>query len=369
MKENFKKTDKKIWIIGGTFLILIILIIFGGAFIYNKFFYKHSYEEVEKIMLDASKNYLAKNPEKLPQNVNDSISIPVSNLVAANEMNSIESYLKEEENSCSGEVKVTNINQKYRYVTFLNCGDKKQTIKFIDYLNKNEQIVENGNGLYNLNNELVYRGDKVNNYITFSGNLYRIVKISQEHTVIIYTEKMDNSIIWDNRYNIEKSNNLGINDYSVSRIRDSLNELYKGTKLVADEDKLLVTAHNIGIGKRDNKDTDKTGYLENSIILENQYIGLLQMNDYLNASIDINCTSTTSRSCTNYNYLSKYKYNWWTITANSQNTYNVYRIGASSSASLASSNSSNYLRPVLYLAKDIIYVSGEGTSQNPYVIK
>lgn len=368
MKEKLEKIDKKIWIMGGSFLILIIAIIFGGAFIYNNLFFKRSYEEVENIMIQASKNYLAKTPEKLPQNINDSISIPVSNLIDAEEMNTIESYLKEEENSCSGEVKVTNINQKYRYVAFIDCGKDKKTIKFIDYIKENVKTTENGNGLYNLNNELVYRGDNVNNYIKFSGKTYRIVKFSEDHPVIIFTEKTD-STTWDDRYNVEKKDNSGINDYSVSRIREHLNNLYKGTTLVAEEDKLLVAAHNVGIGKRNSDDTDKTGYLENSVIIENQYISLLQMNDYLNASTDTNCTNTTSPSCINYNYLSKYKYNWWTATASSLNSYRVFRIGAKSNASVTLANSNGYVRPVLYLAKDAIYVSGDGTSENPYIIK
>lgn len=370
MKEKLQKVDKKIWIIGGGFLILIIVIILGGALIYNKFFLKQSYSEIENIMVNATKSYLDKNPEKLPISINDSITIPTSVLTNAEEMKTIESYLKEKENTCNGEVIVTKMNQNYRYTAFIDCGnDKYQTLKFINYINNNVEKVESGNGLYNLNNELVYRGDKVNNYILFSDKLYRIVKFTDGSPVIIYTEKMDPTAVWDNRYNIEKQDSVGINDYSISRIRDTLNELYKGEQLVAEKDKLLVAAHDIGIGKRSSKDTDKTGTLENSIKLENQYIGLLQINDYLNASTDINCTTTVSPSCINYNYLSKFKYNWWTITASSLNTYRVFNITGSSVAKVSSANSSFYLRPVFYLTKDLVYVSGNGSKESPYIVK
>lgn len=370
MKEKLEKIDKKIWIMGGTFLIIIIIVIFGGAFLYNKLFYKRSYSEIETIMVNATKSYLEKNPEKKPANINDSINIPVDTLVNEEEMKTIESYIKVEENTCTGEIKVTNINQNYRYAPFIDCGeDKYQTVKFNDYINEFEKIVTSGNGLYEINNELVYRGDNVNNYITFSGKTYRIVKFSEERPIIIYTEKMEESTVWDDRYNIEKEDTSGINDYSISRIRDTLNELYKGTTLIAEEDKQLVVAHNIGIGKRNSKDTDKTGSLENAIILENQYIGLLQMNDYLNASTDVNCTTTTSPSCVNYNYLSKYKYNWWSITASSANSYRVFRINGSSTANITSANNTGYLRPVLYLTKDLIYVSGNGSKESPYIVK
>lgn len=367
MKEKLKKIEKKNLIIIGAFLLLIIIILFGGAFIYNKFFYIRSYSEIETIMLNATKSHFDKHPNMLPSNLNESITISDSDLVAAEEMKSIAEYLKDENTTCQGKVTVTNINGKYRYVTYLNCGEgKHQTKKFIDYINETVPIVETGNGLYNLNNELVYRGDQVNNYIKFSGKIYRIVKFTDEHPVIIYTEKLE-SRVWDNRYNIEKEDNSGINDYSVSRIRDYLNELYQGNTLISEENKLLVTAHNLGIGKRNSKDTDKTGVLENSVILENQYIGLLQMNDFLNASLDTNCTNTTSPSCSNYNYLAKYLYNWWTITASNANSYRVFRI--ESRANVTSCSSNGYIRPVLYLAKDALYVSGNGSKDNPYIIK
>lgn len=366
MKEKLQKIEKKKLIIVGGFLVLVIVILFGGAFVYNKFFYKRSYEEIETIMLEAAKTYLKQNPEELPQNINDTISLSEDELVASENMKSISEYLKDETSTCSGNVNVTNINGKYRYATFLNCGKTHTTTTFIDHIQKTVPIVENGNGLYNINDELVYRGDNVNNYITFSGKTYRIVKFTDEQAVIIYTEKLE-STEWDDRYNIQKEDSSGINNYSVSRIREYLDNLYKGNNLISKKDKLLVTAHNLGIGKRNANDTDKTGNTENQIILENQFIGLLPISDFLNASLDINCTTTTSPSCTNYNYLAKYNYNWWSITANSEDTYKVYRIQRTAQTTNASN--SGYARPVLYLAKDAIYSSGDGSKKNPYIIK
>lgn len=367
MKEKLAKIEKKNLMILGGFLLLIIIILFGGAFLYNKFFYKRSYEEIETIMLQAAKSHFDKHPNMLPGNVNESISISDNDLVAAEEMKSIAEYLKDENTTCQGKVIVTNINGDYRYVPFLDCGNKKHQVKkFIDYITENVPTVESGNGLYSINNELVYRGDNVNNYITFSGKTYRIVKFVEEQPVIIYTEKLETTV-WDDRYSVEQQNNSGINDYTVSRIRDYLNNLYKGTTLIKDEDKLLVTAHNLAIGKRKNDDTDKTGALENSIILENQYVGLLPLYDFLNASLDNNCTTSNAPSCANYNYLAKFKYNWWTMTASSANSFRVFRVD--SKASVTTASSSGYVRPVLYLAKDTIYVSGNGTKDSPYVVK
>ena len=111
MKEKF---EKKNLIIMGVFLISIVIIIFGSALIYNKFFYKKTYSEVETIMLDAAKEHFKNNKDKLPQNINDTVTLTDKTLEKNELMNSIASYLKDDDTACTGEVKVTNINGSYR---------------------------------------------------------------------------------------------------------------------------------------------------------------------------------------------------------------------------------------------------------------
>ena len=134
MKENLKKMDKKkLYLVIG-FFVAIVIILFGGAFIYNKFFYKRSYTEIENIMVNASKKYLAKNKDRLPKNYNEVVTLSDSDLVGAEEMDTISEYLKDETATCSGNITVTNINGQYRYVPILDCGTKYKTVTFIDYI-------------------------------------------------------------------------------------------------------------------------------------------------------------------------------------------------------------------------------------------
>lgn len=368
MKEKLAKIEKKkLWMVGG-FLLLIVVILFGGAFIYNKFFYKRSYAEIETIMVDAAKTHFAKNSNNLPQNINDVLSLSDNDLVATGEMKTIAEYLKDENTQCEGNVTVTNINGKYRYTPYLDCGNTYKTKRFMDYIHNTVPVVENGNGLYQLNEELVYRGDDVNNYLKFSSHLYRIVKFSNNYTVIILTENLE-SISWDDRYNATRKDSSGINDYSVSRIKEYLDDLYKKNTFISEEQKLLIVGHNLEIGKRDSQNTDKSGNVEKATIMENQFIGLLPLSDYLNASLDVNCTTSTNPSCVNYNYLSKFKNQWWTMTANNADTYRVYRVMGKGKATLAIANNNGYVRPVLYLAQDALYVSGDGSAENPYIVQ
>ena len=62
-----------------------------------------------------------------------------------------------------------------------------------------------------------------------------------------------------------------------------------------------------------------------------------------------------------------YIYDWWSMTADSNTSYKVFKIGSKVSSSDASSVA--YLRPVLHLSGDAIYVSGDGSKENPYIIK
>ena len=367
-QENGAKFSRKNIYLAVGFLVVIVVILFGGAFIYNQFFYKKSFSEIEEIMVNASEKYFANHSNKLPQKYNEAITLSDTELVDASLMKSINEYLKDDGISCTGKVIVTNINGKYRYTPSLDCGSQYQTVFFSDYIKKMVPVVESGSGLYQVNDELVYRGDNVNNYLKLGNNTYRIVKFSGDSASVIYTEKAE-SMAWDDRYNLEKEEMYGINDYSVSRVKEYLTSLYKGDDLLSSSDKMLVVAHNLEIGKRALEDSDKTGGLEKSVVLENQFIGLLPIYDYLNASLDKNCTTTASASCMNYNYLSKYRFSWWSLTASNKNTYQVYRIDANGSASISSGSNNNYVRPVLYLTKEAIYSSGDGTKKNPYILK
>lgn len=359
---------KKLIIIAITF-ILIIIVIFGGALLYNKLLYSKTYSEVESIMTEAAKDYYDKYEEKLPKVINDSITVNAETLVKNNTMKDLDNYLKD--SACSGEVTVTNINgEDYRYTAMLDCDEDYQTQTLIDYIDENVEIVTSSDGLYELNDALIYRGVNVDNYLKLNGKKYRIVKFVNGHAVVILTETTE-SIDWDSNYNSVTDDKSGINNYETSDIKNYLENMYEATgsdSLLSTKTRLLVTNYSAAIGKRCNDDTDKSGALENAIVFENQYIGLLPASDFLNASLDENCTNTNSKSCGNFNYLAKYKNNWWTATANSKNTYKAYAVVNGVLESTPASELA-YVRPVLYLASDAIYVSGDGSKDNPFEIK
>ena len=371
MKDFLDKIGVKKVIIGVTVFIVIILLFIIGAIIYNKFFYKKSYKEIESIMLTASQKYYEKNKDELPQSKGEIKTVTEDELVKGKYMKKIDEYLKDKTKKCSGKVNVTNINDKYRYIPILDCGEDYKVKLLSEQIKENEQIVTTGAGLYELNNELVFRGERINNNVTFARRNWKIVKITDNKVILILGEQIKNesNVVWDNRYNEEKKSNIGKNDYEISRIKESLEDLYNSNTLFTEEEKLLITTNNLYIGKRAMTDEDKTGMTEKQKILENQYIGRLSAYDYLNASIDENCKSIVTNSCNNYNYLTTYDSNWWLLTANKENTYEIYKIETTNTISSLRANTPAKKRPVIALAEDVLYESGNGSIETPYIIK
>jgi hypothetical protein len=368
MDEIIKKIGSKNMIKIGIGTIAIISCIVIGSLIYHTYFYKKSFSEIENIMVNAAKEYYSDHSKELPNESGETINIKASTLISGEYMKSIPDYLKDDEILCKGSVNVTNSNGNYRYNPLLDCGNDYSYQFLVDHIKKEEEVVENGDGLYNINDTLVYRGEKVKNNVLFANHSYRIVKIVDNKLILILNEKFEKTS-WDDRYNKDKESNIGINNYQVSRIKDYLNDLYKENTLFSDDNKLLLTNFNLDIGKVGEEDNDKSGELEKATKLENQYIGLLPLYDFMNASLDSNCSYTTDATCSNYNYLMNFEYNFWLITADKNTTYNVYQALEGEGVYTSKAIYSSYVRPVIAISPDAIYISGDGSSSKPYKFK
>ena len=130
----------------------------------------------------------------------------------------------------------------------------------------------------------------------------------------------------------------------------------------------FIKPHDICVGKRSYNDTDFSGTAECSVISKNETVGLIQTNEYLYASIDTGCKSGNSPECGNYNYLMNISSNMDTQIACTENSYQFYSID---SGTLYAKNASSrvIVYPVIYLSNDVLYKSGNGTQNNPYVLR
>ena len=368
MKELLNHLGKKklIMIFGGVIgiVIFLILVLLG----YNAIFGKSTFQKVENKVVEAAKKYYSEHEELLPKNENEEVSTTDKSLTEAGYLKSMEVLTKRLNATCTATVLVNYANGEYRYTPILDCGDKYSSQTLSSYIKKHESIVYTGQGLYDLNGELVYRGENPNNYVTFSGKSWRIVKIENDYVVMILNQKSDKSV-WDDRFNTDRNRNEGINEYPISRIFDNVKALYDGNKLFSNNTKNLLATHTLYIGKRGESEGVNDGSIEKDVYFKDQIIGLLPLYDYINASIDSKCSSAYTSSCSNYNYLNHYQYSWWLLTADKDNTYRVFKVDMNGMISSNKANSSGYIRPVIYLAKDVLYAGGNGTVENPYTIK
>lgn len=362
-------SKKRLLIISGGIVGLVILIVIILLLI-NSFTKVKGYGAIEKKVLNAATDYYNDHKEMKPNKDKLTVTITDSELTSAGYLKSLTKLTsKLTTNTCSATVYVTyNLNTKnYRYTPILDCGDSYKTETLTSHIKKVENIVYNGDGLYEMNNELVFRGESPKNFVELSGKLWRIVKIEDGKVVLLLRETIEDNY-WDDRYNNEQTSNVGINDYNVSRIKSRLDWLYQNNKIVKNEYKNLLAIHNLYIGKRMKTDFNNDGSIEKANYIENEYVGLLPLYDYINASTDQYCNSVKTANCSNYNYMIKKVDSWWTMTANSYNTYRVYSVDGGVINSTNASNTEG-IRPVVYLVEDAIYTGGEGTSSNPYTIK
>lgn len=358
-----KKLFKVLTLVIGIILVLIIVVIIVMSLTGGR---ASNYQQLENKLISAAKSYYQDNSDNLPATLGTATEVSDVTLVEGKYIKKMEK-LSPKGSTCSGKVVVKNVNNGYFYQAFVNCGSNYNTTVISDYIKSKTSTVTTGAGLYENNGSYIYRGENPNNYIKFANRLYRIVKINSDSTIdIISTEKKER-VVWDDRYNQDRKNEDGINNYSVSRVRDTL-LTYVNSNAFSDSERGMLEPYTLCIGKMNEEDEVIYGS-ECSETLENQIIGLLPISSYVYASIDATCRSPLDGTCRNYNYLSGVAYNWWTLTADASSTHRVFSVSAESSAYTTRASSSSNPREVLRLTDNTVYVSGTGTQTDPYIVK
>lgn len=362
---NLKKLDKKLYLyLGISFVVMVVLIV---LMLVIKFVIgnKVSFKAAEDKIRDAAITYVEARNELLPIK-GESTRIEFNDLVVAEVIKPFDKLLQDSEATCTAYVIIENNNENYLYTPYLDCGEKYQTTRLNDII-KTSGVNSNGEGLYEIEGNLVFRGEKLNNYVNFADKDWRIIRINNDGTIRLIEIMREDTYVWDNRYNSEIQATNGINDYKISRMKDVLDELYNNEKEFSKKDKTFLTKQNVCIGKRDENNTNLSNGIECSETLDNQYLSLIQVNEYALASIDKNCKTIGNRECSNYNYLATFERGYWTITGTANRSDRVYKINQTVSDNIAAS--ANTIRLVINLSSNTLYESGDGSEENPYKIK
>lgn len=358
-----EKLKKIIFIVLGCFVILFLFL-----FLMSSCSKKYKPADFELMIVKKSKNYYSVHKDELPSK-GGVTTISLADLVSKGIIKELDKLLDKNTN-CSGTLTIENNNDFYMYSPSLSCTMPNDT-----YLTSNlrevllENVVTSGNGLYIIGDSHYFRGDNVNNFLVLDGILWRITKINNDNSVRLIEADRRDPVVWDDRYNADKLATTGINNYYDnninSRIKDNLEDIYKNKDIITDDVKGYIKETSLCIGKRDTETSINDGSIECATKLDNQYLGLLQLNEYMLASLDSNCLNTKSVACRNYNYLAEFPNSYWTLTANSENTSQVYKINTTILPTAASN--AGMAKLVINISKNT-NVTGTGTEEDPYVV-
>jgi len=360
--------NKKTLIIMGSSIIGVLVLIILITTLISALGPKYiSYQKFEERLTTVSKKYFSDNPSLLPTTDGET-TLYYSTLESAEYIEPIPELIENGEN-CTAQVIVVRNGELFTYIPYLTCPGMYETKELYKAILENNKVTTEGDGLYRGSDSYYFRGDKVNNYIKLDNTLWRIVKVNNDNTItIISTFLTEDGYEWDDRYNLVEEETSGINDFELSRIKETLKALANDKDFLTENMRAKLTARNLCIGKRSLADTSSDNTIECSTLSEDKYyLGLITASEYMAASLDDNCNVTDARSCTNYNYLANNS-STWTLTALSEDSKSAIKV-SSIGLSQTKTSRTGKLLVTAYVSNRAFYSSGSGTMEEPYIIR
>ena len=197
---------------------------------------------------------------------------------------------------------------------------------------KNRSVVFEGDGLYMVNGIYLFKGDVKDNYVSYSGYLWRIVKINSDNSVEIILDEPINNLMWNSR----------ITDYNNSDINKYLNDVFLKT---LDEKLLVKSTVCLDIIEEINKITCEKTDKEN-------FVKLISITDYLNSK-------------TKTSYINKNEDSLWLSDRGKTNAW--YADGYD--ISLYDLKETYLVKPVVTLNMNNALVDGDGTKKKPFTFE
>ena len=263
-----------------------------------------------------------------------------------------------EENACDGKIGYI---YTYENNTIKENKENISTLAYDEIYKSNviKAVGDTDDGLYDIENDYIFKGVNINNNVNFGGEKWRIVSLNKENkTIKLIKETSIGDNVWDNNNNIQ---------YQNSTVKtDKLDILFDTTSSSVNKksDKIKKDAiYNVGlVDTVDNYDTIISKETSETI---NYKIGLINISDYMAASTTC---SDYNDNCKENNYIFNLfsGKSAWTINNNGSGIWNINADGA------VVNSSSNELKsyfPVIILNSNITIKEGIGTSTSPYVIE
>lgn len=241
----------------------------------------------------------------------------------------------------------------YRFIHYYRYYNKKEEVNttvsepitiykhILSYLGTEEDIANNKpTNLYkNSDGTYYFKGQVQNNYIFYSGLLWRIVKINDDNSVMLITEETQTELPYGDTLDFEKSyvnnyiNNVDSNSIFYNNLINT--DYLTNTKYCTDN-----------IDDFDNTSCTNTN--------NNYKLTLLTTHDYINSGA-------------NNGYLNNETYFWLMNSNSNKKLYYVFNEGGVNSTNKY--DKTHYgIRPVISIKGDIVLNGGDGTKENPFFI-
>jgi hypothetical protein len=229
----------------------------------------------------------------------------------------------------------------YRFIHYyrLENGNTKEVVNndnyFYQRIISSNKIIDATTGLFENDNEYVFRGNIENNYVLYDNILYRIIKIEKNNNIKLIAEDSLTSLVWGYK-----------SDYKSSYVKSWLNTKFKNNinnEYLVKSETCIDKIDDIG----DYSCNDK--YNDDEVVL-------LSMEEYINAG-------------GKNSYLKNNK-TFWIVNATSDNeAWSIGELGGLSDIVNLNDTYKLYgVRPVITITGKTDIPNGEGTKENPYII-
>ena len=229
----------------------------------------------------------------------------------------------------------------YRLIHFYRLEHPKieENTPLYELITLDKNITTINEGLYKEDNVYRYIGINLDNYVIYSGRLWRIVS-AEDNKVKLITEDPQTSLVWSINTNYE-------NSYVRSWLNDENNELKSFYESLSNTSYIVNTKTCIDVVAEDSLKCEQ--------VVEDK-VGLLSAYEYQKAGGE-------------ESYLNIGEY-WWTSNTDKDNVaWYVYSKGSLNNTSYSGTTYYSYgVRPTITLNGDIEVIRGNGTKETPYLL-
>lgn len=229
----------------------------------------------------------------------------------------------------------------YRLIHFYRLEHPKieENTPLYELITLDKNITTINEGLYKEDNVYRYIGNNLDNYVIYSGRLWRIVS-AEDNKVKLITEDPQTSLVWSINTNYE-------NSYVRSWLNDEDNELKSFYESLSNTSYMVNTKTCIDVVAEDSLKCEQ--------VIEDK-VGLLSAYEYQKAGGE-------------ESYLNIGEY-WWTSNTDKDNVaWYVYSKGSLNNTSYSGTTYYSYgVRPTITLNGDVEVIRGNGTKETPYLL-